>query len=79
MKYHLHRILLDRKLSFKESYNIGGYYIPFEDYLNLKRKEILYFDECGTIHKIVIPDSVVGWSSLLIDSEWFYKCEVSCG
>jgi hypothetical protein len=78
-KYHLHRVLTDKKMSFKKAYNEGGYYIPCEDYLNLKRKEILYINDCGLIYKIIIPNTKISWSSLLINHTWFYKCEVSYG
>lgn len=79
MKYHLHRILTDQKLSFGQAYNDGGYYILCRDYLNLKVKDIFYIDDCGIIHKITIPygREKDTYPSILIESNLFYRCEVS--
>jgi hypothetical protein len=78
MKYHLHRILTDKKIKVTTRFrNSEGYYIPCKDYLNLKRKEIFYVDNDGIFWNITLPNMKT--RAKILPAEKFYKCEVSYG
>lgn len=78
-KYHLHRVITDKKIRPYVMWRDGGYYIRCDDYLNLKRKEIIYIDSFSYCWKIIVPYDKFWCPVILSPQSKVYKCEVSYG